>query len=86
MTEAGVSFSHVLMAVNFEANHTGCIYLGVFDKTNGNPLVSMAVLRMPASHGSFSPTVVYNLVIPPRVRAWHRCAATKTITTVIATV
>lgn len=32
MTEAGVSFSHVLMAVNFEANHTGCIYLGVFDK------------------------------------------------------
>ena len=34
-----MSFSHVLMAVNFEANHTGCIYLGVFDKTNGNMLV-----------------------------------------------
>ena len=63
MTEAGVSFSHVLMAVNFEANHTGCIYLGVFDKTNGNPLVSMAVLRMPALRGSCSPTVAWNSLI-----------------------
>ena len=42
MTEAGVSFSRVLMTVNFEANHTGCIYLGVFGKTNDNPLAVYA--------------------------------------------
>ncbi len=38
VTEAGVSFERVLLAVNVNADHTGCIYLGVFDNTDDNPL------------------------------------------------
>ena len=33
-TEAGVPFSRVLLAMDVKADHTGCIYLGVFDSTN----------------------------------------------------
>ena len=38
VTEAGVPFSRVLLAVKANANHTGCIYLGVFDATSNDPL------------------------------------------------
>lgn len=38
VTEAGVPFSRVLLAVKADADHTGCIYLGVFDDTNDEPL------------------------------------------------
>lgn len=38
VTETGVSFSRVLLAVKADANHTGCIYLGVFDDTHSEPL------------------------------------------------
>ena len=38
VTEAGVPFSRVLLAVKADANHTGCIYLGVFDNTSDEPL------------------------------------------------
>ena len=31
-------FSRVLLAVKADANHTGCIYLGVFDNTSDEPL------------------------------------------------
>ena len=34
VTEAGVPFSRVLLAVVADADHTGCIYLGVFDDTS----------------------------------------------------
>ncbi len=39
VTEDGVPFSRVLLAVQADADHTGCIYLGVFDDTDDNPLV-----------------------------------------------
>ena len=38
VTEAGVPFSRVLLAVKADADHTGCIYLGVFDATGNDPL------------------------------------------------
>ena len=38
VTEAGVPFSRVLLAVKANADHTGCIYLGVFDAINNEPL------------------------------------------------
>ena len=38
VTEAGVPFSRVLLAVVADADHTGCIYLGVFDDTSDEPL------------------------------------------------
>ena len=38
VTEAGVPFSRVLLAVKTDADHTGCIYLGVFDDTSDEPL------------------------------------------------
>lgn len=38
VTEAGVPFSRVLLAVKADADHTGCIYLGVFDDTSDEPL------------------------------------------------
>jgi len=38
VTEAGVPFSRVLLAVKADADHTGCIYLGVFDDTGDEPL------------------------------------------------
>jgi len=38
VTEAGVPFSRVLLAVKADADHTGCIYLGVFDATSNDPL------------------------------------------------
>ena len=38
VTEAGVPFSRVLLAVKADANHTGCIYLGVFENTSDEPL------------------------------------------------
>ena len=38
VTEAGVPFSRVLLAVKAAADHTGCIYLGVFDETGSEPL------------------------------------------------
>ena len=39
VTEAGVPFSRVLLAVRVDAGHTGCIYLGVFDDNSDKPLV-----------------------------------------------
>ena len=39
MTEDGVPFSRVLLAVRADADHTGCIYLGVFDDNSDKPLV-----------------------------------------------
>ena len=38
VTEAGMPFSRVLLAVKADADHTGCIYLGVFDSTSNDPL------------------------------------------------
>ena len=38
ITEAGVPFTRVLLAVQVDANHTGCIYLGVFNDTSDEPL------------------------------------------------
>ena len=38
VTEDGVPFSRVLLAVDVEADHTGCLYLGVFDDTSDEPL------------------------------------------------
>ena len=38
VTEDGVPFSRVLYAVDVAADHTGCIYMGVFDDTEENPL------------------------------------------------
>lgn len=34
VTEAGVPFSRVMLAVKTNADHTGCLYLGVFDKAD----------------------------------------------------
>ncbi|MBR6876314.1 MAG: hypothetical protein IKN00_08515 [Bacteroidales bacterium] len=39
VTEDGIPFSRVLLAVKADADHTGCIYLGVFDETSDYPLV-----------------------------------------------
>ena len=38
VTETGVPFSRVLLAVKADADHTGCLYLGVFDDTSDYPL------------------------------------------------
>ena len=38
VTEAGVPFSRVLLAVIANADHTGCIYLGAFNDTSDEPL------------------------------------------------
>ena len=38
VTEAGVLFSRVLLAVKADADHTGCIYAGVFNDKDDNPL------------------------------------------------
>ena len=38
VTETGVPFSRVLLAVDVEADHSGCIYLGVFDESSDEPL------------------------------------------------
>ena len=38
VTANGVPFSRVLLAVDVAADHTGCIYLGVFNDTEENPL------------------------------------------------
>ena len=38
VTEAGVTFSRALLALQTNADHTGCLYLGVFDATNDEPL------------------------------------------------
>lgn len=38
VTETGVPFSRVLLAVKADADHTGCIYLGVFNDTSDEPL------------------------------------------------
>ena len=38
VTEEGIPFSRVLLAIKADANHTGCIYLGVFDKKSDYPL------------------------------------------------
>jgi hypothetical protein len=38
ITEAGVPFSRVLLAVKANADHTGCIYLGVYDDISNDPL------------------------------------------------
>ena len=37
-TEAGIPFSKVLLAIKADADHTGCIYLGVFDAVHSEPL------------------------------------------------
>ena len=39
VTEDGIPFSRVLLAVRADADHTGCIYLGVFDDNSDKPLV-----------------------------------------------
>lgn len=38
VTETGVPFTRVLLAIVADADHTGCIYLGVFDDTDDLPL------------------------------------------------
>ncbi len=38
VTDKGEPFSRVLLAVEFETNHTGCIYLAVFSATGYIPL------------------------------------------------
>ena len=38
VTEAGVPFSKVVLAVDVAADHTGCLYLGVFDNSSDEPL------------------------------------------------
>ena len=38
VTEAGVPFNRALLAIKTNADHTGCIYLGVFDGTSDEPL------------------------------------------------
>ena len=38
VTEAGAPFTRALLAVLADADHTGCIYLGVFDDTSDEPL------------------------------------------------
>lgn len=38
VTEAGVPFSRALLAVDIEADHSGCIYLGVFDGSSDEPV------------------------------------------------
>ncbi len=38
VTETGVPFSRVLLAVIADADNTGCIYLGVFDDKSDEPL------------------------------------------------
>ena len=38
VTEDGVPFNRVLLAVKADADHTGCIYMGVFDGNNDYPL------------------------------------------------
>ena len=40
VTEQGVPFTRVLLAVNVEADHTGCLYLGVFDDASDEPLAA----------------------------------------------
>jgi hypothetical protein len=38
VTEDGIPFSRVLLAVDVAADHTGSIYMGVFNNTEENPL------------------------------------------------
>ena len=38
VTETGIPFTRVLLAVKADADHTGCIYLGVFNDTSDEPL------------------------------------------------
>ena len=38
VTEAGVPFDRVLLAVKADADHTGCIYLGVYNSADNRPL------------------------------------------------
>jgi hypothetical protein len=38
VTEEGKPFSRVLLVVEADADHTGCIYLGVFDEKSDEPL------------------------------------------------
>ena len=38
VTEDGISFSRVLLVVMANADHTGCIYLGLYDGTSDEPL------------------------------------------------
>ena len=38
VTETGVPFTRVLLAIKADADHTGCIYLGLFDDTDDLPL------------------------------------------------
>jgi hypothetical protein len=38
VTEDGTPFSHVLLAVDVDADHSGCIYLALFNKTDEEPL------------------------------------------------
>lgn len=38
VTETGVPFTRALLAVKADADHTGCIYLGLFDDTDDLPL------------------------------------------------
>ena len=38
VTEDGVPFNRVLLAVKADADHTGCLYAGVFEDTNDEPL------------------------------------------------
>ena len=48
VTESGVPFSRAMLAVKVDADHTGCLYLGVFNDTDDEPL---AVYGGPAEAG-----------------------------------
>ena len=38
VTEAGVPYTHVLMAVLVNADHTGCLYMGAFNDDSDEPV------------------------------------------------
>ena len=40
VTETGVPFSRVLLAVDVKADHTGCLYLAVYNDTSSEPLAA----------------------------------------------
>ena len=68
VTETGEPYSRVLLAVQVNADHTGCIYLAAFDDKSDEPL---AVYGGPEDAGFncvCSPTAEYSLVILSQVR------------------
>ncbi len=43
-TEAGVPFSRAMLAIKTNPDHTGCIYLGVFDEGSDEPFDAINAL------------------------------------------